>query len=75
MTRAATPSAAASVAGPAQSPARRGDAIDQWLGMFTRFLRLPGEQSRAIKDELDSHMRERVRDLVSILAQHGTRPT
>jgi hypothetical protein len=32
--------------------------------MFTRFLRLPHEQSRAIKDELDSHMRERVRDLM-----------
>ncbi len=46
------------------APVRRGDAIDNWLGVFTRFLRLPGEQSRAIRDELDSHMRERVRDLM-----------
>ncbi|HYD01427.1 MAG TPA: permease prefix domain 1-containing protein, partial [Phycisphaerales bacterium] len=43
---------------------RRGDAIDHWLGMFTRFLRLPVEQTRGIRDELDSHIRERVRDLM-----------
>ena len=66
MTRAAQPPAStpAPTAVPGPTPARRGDAIDQWLGMFTRFLRLPHAQSKAIKDELDSHMRERVRDLM-----------
>lgn len=48
----------------APSNPNRGDAIDSWLGMFTKFLRLPSEQSRAIRDELDSHIRERVRDLM-----------
>ncbi|MFT3686010.1 MAG: permease prefix domain 1-containing protein [Phycisphaerales bacterium] len=48
----------------AVKPVRRGDAIEQWLAMFARFLRLPREQTSAIRDELDSHMRERVRDLM-----------
>lgn len=42
----------------------RGDAIEQWLVMFTRFLRLPSEQTRAIREELDSHIRDRARDLM-----------
>lgn len=67
MTRSPAPSSTPQNAAPrgaTTAPIRRGDAIDHWLGMFTRFLRLPTEQSRAIRDELDSHMRERVRDLM-----------
>lgn len=56
-------------------PARRGDAIDLWLTVFARFLRMPGEQGRAIRDELDAHVRERVRDLMleGLSEDEGTR--
>lgn len=41
-----------------------GDPIASWLGVLERFLRLPPAEAREIRDELDSHLRERVRDLM-----------
>jgi hypothetical protein len=38
-------------------------AIDSWLDVLEKMLRLPGTQRAAIRDELAEHLRERVRDL------------
>ncbi len=40
------------------------DAIESWLVVFGRLLQLPDATKQAIRDELDAHLRERVRDLV-----------
>jgi len=40
------------------------DAIESWLVVLGRLLRLPDATRQAIRDELDQHLRERVRDLV-----------
>src|SRR5262245_13852611 len=38
-------------------------AIDAWLNVLMRLMRLPEAQRRAIRDELQEHLCERVRDL------------
>ena len=38
--------------------------IDAWLDMLDRFLRLPSQQKLSIREELRSHLSERVRDLM-----------
>ena len=40
------------------------DTIEAWLSMLTRVLRLPEADRASIREELDCHLRERVRDLV-----------
>ena len=42
----------------------RADAIGVWLDLLVKLLRLPARECEAIRDELESHLRERVRDLV-----------
>jgi hypothetical protein len=56
---------------PAVAPAPDGRAADaaasrtgSWLAVLVRMLRLPERQRVAIRDELEEHLRERVRDLV-----------
>lgn len=53
---------------PAAPPAPRGDdagaMLESWLGMLVKLLRLPGPEARSIRDELEAHIRERVRDLM-----------
>ncbi len=39
-------------------------SIESWLSLFGRLLRLPEPQRQAIRDELEHHLRARVRDLV-----------
>ena len=39
-------------------------SIESWLVVFGRLLQLPDATKQAIHDELDQHLRERVRDLV-----------
>ncbi len=39
-------------------------SIESWLVVFGRLLQLPDATKQAIRDELDQHLRERVRDLV-----------
>ena len=41
---------------------RTGDPIDSWLSLLTGMLRLPDARAREIRDELEDHMRTRVRD-------------
>jgi len=38
--------------------------VDAWLEVFSRFLRLPGAQKDAIREEMRSHLTDRVRDLM-----------
>lgn len=40
------------------------DSIDTWLAVLTRFLDVSAAQRDAIRDEIESHLRERVRDLM-----------
>ncbi len=40
------------------------DAIDSWLTVLGRLLQLPDTTKQAIRDELEQHLHERVRDLV-----------
>jgi len=51
-----------------QAPAAQGDTasamLDSWLAMLVKLLRLPETDSRGIRDELEAHIRERVRDLL-----------
>lgn len=52
---------------PPQEPAgpRSADAaLEAWLGMLLKLLRLPEAQARGIRDELEAHIRDRVRDLL-----------
>lgn len=50
---------------------RTGDPIDAWLTLLTTMLRLPASQAVEIRDELEDHMRTRVRDqLVEGVAEH-----
>ncbi|MFO0830966.1 MAG: permease prefix domain 1-containing protein [Phycisphaerales bacterium] len=44
-------------------PPPHGDAVTSWLDLLEKLLRLPPEETRGIRDELASHLRERVRDL------------
>ncbi len=41
-----------------------GTSIESWLVVFGRLLQLPDATKQAIRDELDQHLRERIRDLV-----------
>ena len=40
------------------------DAVTAWLDVLSSLLRLPASERSAIRDELDEHLRERVRDLM-----------
>jgi len=40
------------------------DAVGAWLGVFGQLLRLPSERSARVIEELECHLRERVRDLM-----------
>lgn len=40
------------------------DTVGRWFEVLERLLRLPSRESAAIREELESHVRERVRDLV-----------
>lgn len=40
------------------------DPIAAWLDVLSSLLRLPAPEKRAVRDELDNHLRERVRDLI-----------
>ncbi|MEE8458549.1 MAG: permease prefix domain 1-containing protein, partial [Phycisphaerales bacterium] len=40
------------------------ESIESWLAVFGRLLQMPDETRQAIRDELDQHLHERVRDLV-----------
>lgn len=44
----------------AESP----DSIDTWLAVLVRLLHVPPRQREAIRDEIEAHLRERVRDLM-----------
>jgi hypothetical protein len=41
-------------------------AIEAWLNVFVRMLRLPDAQRQAIRSELQEHLNERVRDLLLV---------
>lgn len=43
-----------------------GDSIGAWLDRLVRITRLPAGEAREIRDELDAHLRERVRDLMLV---------
>ncbi len=55
---------------PPAAPIERQDRLDatasieSWLVVFGRLLQLPDATKQAIRDELEQHLRERVRDLV-----------
>jgi hypothetical protein len=46
------------------SPATERDTIAAWLDMLVAILDLPDDQRRSVRAELESHLRERVRDLI-----------
>jgi uncharacterized coiled-coil protein SlyX len=41
-----------------------GDLVSGWLDVFLTLLRLPGDQADPIREELESHLRDRARDLM-----------
>ncbi len=41
----------------------QGDSVSSWLDVLDKLLGLPPEEAKAIREELASHLRERVRDL------------
>jgi hypothetical protein len=41
-----------------------GDLVDGWLRVFLSLLKLPHGQAAGIREELEGHLRERVRDLM-----------
>ncbi|MFG0304861.1 MAG: permease prefix domain 1-containing protein [Phycisphaerales bacterium JB040] len=45
------------------APSRR-DPINDWLDVFIRLLELKPSESRAVRDELEDHLRSRVDDLI-----------
>lgn len=47
------------------------DSIDTWLAVLVRLLHVPTGQRAAIRDEIEAHLRERVRDLlIAGVAEH-----
>jgi len=60
----AAPEPVAKAGGSVVKPDRAPTSIDAWLTILERLLRLPETQRRAIRDELEVHLRERVRDLM-----------
>lgn len=53
---------------PTPPPPDMPDAIGAWLDRLLRLIRLPSPEAAEIREELDAHLRERVRDLM--LAGH-----
>ncbi|MFM9996810.1 MAG: permease prefix domain 1-containing protein [Phycisphaerales bacterium] len=49
---------------PSAQVARDDDAIATWLDLFARLLNLPEHDARDIRDEIETHLRERVRDML-----------
>lgn len=49
--------------GDPRAPRESRDAIDSWLAVLVSLLDLPDDECRGVRDELESHLRERVRDL------------
>ncbi len=49
---------------PAELNEPPSDAIDSWLAVLVRLLDVSGRQRDAIRDEIEAHLRERVRDLM-----------
>lgn len=47
---------------PARLHSRTGDPIDTWLALLTTMLRMPQHKAAEIRDELEDHLRTRVRD-------------
>lgn len=45
-------------------PLSQPDPIGSWLDVLTRLLRTTPSEARSIRDELDSHLRDRVRDIM-----------
>lgn len=45
-------------------PGAASNSVEGWLRMFVGLLRLPAKQAAEIREELDGHLRERVRDLL-----------
>ncbi len=45
-------------------PAPVTDPVQGWLRVFLGLLRLPARQAEEIREELDGHLRERIRDLM-----------
>ncbi len=58
------PSARAGSAAPSPGARLNGDSLAAWLDLVTSLLRLPAGQSAEIREELESHLRDRVRDLM-----------
>lgn len=48
-----------------------GDLVDGWLKVFLSLLKLPHGEAAGIREELESHLRERVRDLMVSGATEG----
>ncbi len=47
-------------------PHEANDAVTSWLDGLVRVMRLPKRESDEIREELDSHVRDRVRDLMLV---------
>lgn len=58
------PSARAGSAAPSPGARLNGDSLAAWLDLVTSLLRLPAGQAAEIREELESHLRDRVRDLM-----------
>lgn len=43
---------------------REGDRVASWLGVMVGMIGAPDSERRGVRDELESHLRERVRDLM-----------
>ncbi|MBK7403999.1 MAG: hypothetical protein IPJ41_05070 [Phycisphaerales bacterium] len=67
MSRLGIESPPGTASGAGQRP-ESADSIGAWLDRLLRLARLPSGESAEIRDELDAHLRERVRDLM--LAGH-----
>lgn len=46
------------------APPPPGDLVDGWLSVFVGLLRVPEKQAANIGEEIESHLRDRVRDLM-----------
>lgn len=53
---------AGDAAGPGAEPAQ--DPVASWLNVLMGMLRVPARQARAIRDELEAHLRDRIDDLL-----------
>ena len=64
MTSLDTPTTVSSAPAGQQPPADAPDQIGAWLDRLVRLTRLPPSEAAELRDELDAHLRERVRDLM-----------